>query len=176
VRRRHSSAVEQLFRKSLALCAVLPRAGGTYKRVHLSAVRLKGMPAEIVAAGRLRRNRPWTPEFLSRMGDSSRVKSVPNRAQDVIERELILHRRPWTNCACEADLQSTTRIAVLSRSMTKELADQRSTTLRLVKPRHVSIAADFEARVRHDADHATTGRGGTVSIVPAPALERPFEG
>jgi len=41
---RHSSAVEQLFRKSLALCAVLPRVGHRYKRAHLSAIRFEGVP------------------------------------------------------------------------------------------------------------------------------------
>jgi hypothetical protein len=41
---RHSSAVEQLFRKSPALCAVLPRVGARYKRAHLSAVRFEGLP------------------------------------------------------------------------------------------------------------------------------------
>src|ERR1019366_4182538 len=44
IRRRHSSAVEQLFRKSRALCAVLPCVAGQYKRSHLSAVRFQGMP------------------------------------------------------------------------------------------------------------------------------------
>ena len=44
MRRRHSSAVEQLFRKSPALCAVLPRVEGRYKRAHLSAIRFEGMP------------------------------------------------------------------------------------------------------------------------------------
>jgi hypothetical protein len=43
VRRRHSSAVEQLFRKSLALCAVLPRVEARYKRAHLSAIRFEGL-------------------------------------------------------------------------------------------------------------------------------------
>jgi len=42
---RHSSAVEQLFRKSLALCAVLPRVEARYKRAHLSAIRFEGLPA-----------------------------------------------------------------------------------------------------------------------------------
>ena len=44
VLRRHSSAVEQLFRKSPALCAVLPRVEARYKRAHLSAVRFEGVP------------------------------------------------------------------------------------------------------------------------------------
>ena len=33
--------VEQLFCKSLALCAVLPRVEARYKRAHLSAIRLQ---------------------------------------------------------------------------------------------------------------------------------------
>jgi hypothetical protein len=35
--RRHSSVVEQLFRKSPALCAVLPRVAEEHKSAHLSA-------------------------------------------------------------------------------------------------------------------------------------------
>ena len=46
VRRRHSSAVEQLFRKSPALCAVLPCSEGRYKRPHLSAIRAKPLTAQ----------------------------------------------------------------------------------------------------------------------------------
>ena len=46
MRRRHSSAVEQLFRKSPALCAVLPRVDARYKRAQLSAIRFEGMAAQ----------------------------------------------------------------------------------------------------------------------------------
>jgi hypothetical protein len=41
-RRRHSSAVEQLFRKSPPVCAVLPCLESRYKRAHLSAIRSRG--------------------------------------------------------------------------------------------------------------------------------------
>ena len=41
-RRRHSSAVEQLFRKSPHVCAVLLCLAGRYKRAHLSAIRFRG--------------------------------------------------------------------------------------------------------------------------------------
>ena len=54
---RHSSAVEQLFRKSPALCAVLHRVEARYKRAHLSAIRFEGCPSRIDAAGRERPNR-----------------------------------------------------------------------------------------------------------------------
>ena len=43
-RRRHRSAVEQLFRKSPALCAVLPRVEARYKQAHLSTIRFEGLP------------------------------------------------------------------------------------------------------------------------------------
>ena len=36
--------VEQLFRKSLAVCAVLPRVEARYKRAHLSAIRFEAVP------------------------------------------------------------------------------------------------------------------------------------
>jgi hypothetical protein len=49
--RRHSSAVEQLFRKSPALCAVLPRVEARYKRAHLLAVRIHALPAVHRRAG-----------------------------------------------------------------------------------------------------------------------------
>jgi hypothetical protein len=45
-RRRHSSAVEQLFRKSPPVCAVLPCLESRYKRAHLSAIRSEGVPAQ----------------------------------------------------------------------------------------------------------------------------------
>jgi hypothetical protein len=41
---RHSSAVEQLFRKSPPVCAVLPCLEARYKRAHLSAIRFEGVP------------------------------------------------------------------------------------------------------------------------------------
>jgi hypothetical protein len=41
-RRRHSSAVEQLFRKSSQVCAVLPCLEARYERAHLSAIRFRG--------------------------------------------------------------------------------------------------------------------------------------
>jgi hypothetical protein len=47
----------ELFRKSPALCAVLPCLAGRYKRAQLSAVRFEGCPSRIDAAGRESRNR-----------------------------------------------------------------------------------------------------------------------
>ena len=41
---RHSSAVEQLFRKSLAVCAVLACLEAQYKRAHVSAIRFGRSP------------------------------------------------------------------------------------------------------------------------------------
>jgi len=66
--RRHSSAVEQLFRKSLALCAVLQawRAdtnGHTYQLFDSRGAR-PGSPLRPDSAS----SRPWTPEIVSRIG------------------------------------------------------------------------------------------------------------
>jgi hypothetical protein len=74
---RDSSVVEQLFRKSPALCAVLPEwRPDTNGHTHQLLVS-RGCPPRIDAASRLRQNRPWTPGIVVRSSKQPSLTSMP---------------------------------------------------------------------------------------------------
>jgi hypothetical protein len=76
---RHSSAVGQLFRKSPALCAVLPRVEARYKRAHLSAIRFEGLPVPDRRYGSLASNPPWNTLLGRQAVPDSELVAVPAR-------------------------------------------------------------------------------------------------
>ena len=83
---RHSSVVEQLFRKSPALCAVLSRVGPDTNGHTYQLFDSEGWPSRSDGTGRSRRNRPRLPEkahtrrgiYHGRSGPGAMMAACPN--------------------------------------------------------------------------------------------------